>query len=404
MIKKIKSLFLALALGLCFNSNALAEENTNEPESDLESLLNTEINTGGVGSFGYRLQDLGVQTYLHGYVVTDIAYSPDLSPKTPLTTKSFSAKVLDDFSSPKVAPISFDIHYFNIFVGANIKNLVNAEMQIEKEHGGDDQQVRFAQLDLLFHPLAIVRLGKFLIPMGTFNEYLYPEYITRGVERPFPLLAIVPVAWPEVGAQIRGKYEFGIGQNINYAFYVVNGLEQDDSDPKNGIDDGGDIRKMRYNHIDANSDDKAFGGRIGARLIPNLDFGVSGYTGGYTIDGKKRLSIFDFDTTYSWEKLSLNGEFVMGLQDSSKGTEIKQGFYVQAAYRLFDFFEPVLQYDTISFSRDTKNNKQRVTLSLNFFPFAKEIPNLVLKSGYSYTIQKDNIAPHKIIVQAAIGF
>ena len=122
----------------------------------LEELLATPIRTGEAGSFGYSLEAMGIKPYLHGYATIDWAQrfqdGPDLN--------------------------TFDAHYFNVFVGANIQDVVTPEIQIETEHGFEFA-VRFAQVDVKVNDYLSVRAGLFLVPFGVYNEYLYPEYISK---------------------------------------------------------------------------------------------------------------------------------------------------------------------------------------------------------------------------------
>ena len=348
---------------------------------EIDELLNSDIASGKTGSFGARLNELGVSTYLHGYAVID--------------------------AKAELNPATFDMHYFNLFIGANIKDLLIAEIQLEKEHGGDDQQIRFGQLDIVASPLSIFRVGKFLVPMGSFNTYLYPEYINKMPDRPFAMQEVIPVSWGDVGVQVFGRYDFGIDQNINYAAYVINGLHDATTTTGSDSDDAklsaGSLRKMRNNHIDKNLD-KGFGGRVGARLLPGLDIGASGYTGATSNDGKLRTSIFDFDLNYEVGNFEFKGEYAMALQGTGAGNITKQGFYLQGAYKVFNWLEPVLRYDMINYSNSTADNKQRVSLGVNFYPFADVWSLFMLKTAYSYTVQENNQTPHSLIAQAAMGF
>ena len=69
----------------------------------------------------------------------------------------------------------------------------------------------------------------------------------------------MPIVWAETGVQLRGEYELGSYPIINYAIYVVNGLEQS-ANPDGTVGEGGRIRSMRQNNRDSNTSDKAFWG------------------------------------------------------------------------------------------------------------------------------------------------
>ena len=251
-------------------SSSTPESSDNYFDMSLEELMEVDIRTGKPGWFGTQLEQLTIEPYVHGY----------------------AAAVYRDYDLNRGRPVdTFDLHYFNVVVGANIEEKIVAEVLLEYEHGGDDIAVRYGIIDYKIAEPAILRLGKFLVPMGKFNEFLSPEYANKLPDRPKCLWNIVPIVWAESGAQLRGEYELTSNQSVNYAFYVVNGLEQ-------SAGEGGDIRKMRKNHRDSNHRDKAYGGRIGFKPAKELEFGFSYYTGAYTTDGQRNLSIMDLDAEY----------------------------------------------------------------------------------------------------------
>ncbi|MDH7600255.1 MAG: hypothetical protein QHH07_11580, partial [Sedimentisphaerales bacterium] len=121
---------------------------------DLEELLQVEIQTDKPGWFGTQLGQLDVKPYVHGYAVFDYR-DYDLNRRREVET--------------------FDMHYFNVLVGANVKDRLAAEVLLEYEHGGDEIGIRYGLLDYKLTDWAILRMGKFLVPMGRFNEYFSPE-------------------------------------------------------------------------------------------------------------------------------------------------------------------------------------------------------------------------------------
>lgn len=352
-------------------------------EESLEALLSEEtIAVGETGSFGYRLTSYGVTPYVHAY-----------------TTAEWFAQ--------QGAVNTFDLHYFNVFVGADILGKIVPEIQLEYEHGGSEFGIRFAQVDFKVHSLLTVRVGSFLVPVGVFNEYLYPEFITKTADRPFALREIVPASWQEIGVQLRGKYDFGAGRNVSYAAFVVNGLQQaDDPTTPDEIEDGGGIRNMRGNFVEKNDGDKAFGGRLGIEPLDGARVGASFYQGAYTADGKQRLTIYDVDAGVTWRDLSVRAEFTAASQETAlSGTLKKQGFYVLAAYR-FLAFEPVLQYDAVRLGGKPAKDRTRVTAGVNWYPYPSELPSVVVKANYQKITDggPQDAEDDKFIVQMSMGF
>lgn len=368
------------------------EEKTEAPKKndakdlELENMLNGDINAGSTGSFGYNLnkinQDLGIDPYVHAYTTFDA---------NKVTT----------------APFTFDNTYYNLFFGITIKDLLATEVQYEHEHGdtGFDgySEVRVGQLDLLLNPLFNLRFGKFLVPVGSFNPYLYPDYITKGAMKPFALREIIPVTWSDTGVQIFGKYEFGIGKNINYSLFAVNGLKETGKAPENDVKYVAKIREMRGNSIETDKSDKGLGGRIGVTPIEGLEMSISGYSGSYTSDSSKKLSMGDVDLVYEIGNFAFRSEYVYAMQQTKGADAIKKGGYAQISY-LLKPVEPVLRFDMIDFSNDPKQNRQGIAAGLNYYPIYDTYQKFVMKAWYSYTMQQDLKEANSFYFQTSLGF
>lgn len=382
----------AIAITLLFmvvsNLKLFAQQRQPEGSEDffdmsLEQLMEIDIRTGKPGWFGTQLEQLPFEPYVHGYAAA-IYRDHDFNRGKPMDT--------------------FDMHYFNVVVGADIGDKITAEILLEYEHGGDDTGVRYGIIDYKIADPAILRLGKFLVPMGKFNEYLSPEYANKLPDRPKCLWNIVPIVWAETGAQLRGEYELRSAQSVNYAFYIVNGLEQS-ANSDGTVGQGGDIRKMRQNNRDSNNSDKAYGGRIGFKPAKSLEIGASYYTGAYTIDGKQNLSIMDLDAEYKRKELTLRGEYVRAIQDTSAADLTKHGFYAEAAYRVNKHFEPVVRYDQADLDDGSGHDIKRSTIGLVFYPNPELHPMFNFKISQSF-VHDDGTGEqgHEFVAQCCIGF
>ncbi len=285
------------------------ESSDNIFDMSIDELMEVDIRTGKPGWFGTQLEQLAFKPYIHGYAAA-IYRNRDFNRGGRIDT--------------------FDMHYFNIIVGTNVGDIIAGEVLLEYEHGGDDMGVRYGIIDYKIADPVILRIGKFLVPVGRFNEYLSPEYANKLPDRPYCLLQIVPIVWAETGVQLRGEYELPSDRSLNYAFYVVNGLEQS-ANSDGSVGEGGSIRSMRQNDRDSNNSNKAWGGRIGFKLIKELEIGASYYTGAYTIDGNQDLSIMDFHAEYKKKELTLRGEYVRADQQTSGSDLKKDGFYARSS-------------------------------------------------------------------------
>lgn len=364
---------------------------------DLDSVLDTEVTSGDTGSFGYRLARYGVQPFLHAYVTFDYVNFEDARTNT------------------------FDLHYFNLFVGANIQDTVFPEIQVEYEHGGDEIAVRFAQVDIRLHELFTIRAGLWLVPFGTYNEFLYPEFLSL-VPREYLLSMrqIVPVVWSEVGVQVRGRWELADELEVNYAVYVVNGLEQ--TDVAGGrVDDGGSIRSMRPSATrrfrDANDGHKSVGGRIGFKGW-GLSLGLSHFWGAYTVDGNQNLYLWGCDLYLERWGFSLGLEGVMVVQHRWRRTELhKRGGFVWLGYRFEevpipgDLFsldvQPVVAFDYqhLDSDSDKRETKKGWFGGVNLYPFPKVLPNFKWAIFYGgYDQHGDEARDNVFTTQVSFGF
>ena len=350
---------------------------------DIEQLMDIDIRTGQPGWFGTQLEQLGFEPYIHGYAVVDYR-DYDLNRRRSID--------------------SFDLHYFNIVLGTDIDDRIAAEVLLEYEHGEDDMGIRYGIIDYKFVDSLIMRMGKFLVPMGYFNEYLSPEYANKLPDRPYCLWQIVPIVWAGTGVQLRGQYELPSDREINYAVYIVNGLEQP-ANADGSVGEGGSIRSMRPNNRDSNNSNKAYGGRIGFKPWKELEVGLSYYTGAYTIDGKQDLSIMDLDVEYKKNDWTLRGEYVRADQEVSTGDLKKDGFYAEAAYRLNRNFEPVFRYDEADMDDGSGHDIQRSTIGLVFYPEPDLHPMFNFKISQSF-IHDDGTGDqkHEFVAQCVIGF
>lgn len=369
---KIKNLLILPAFLVLTVLNVSAQDDVSLEElleMDLEKIV--ELQSGGrgdVGSFGYRLGGFDSKFQVHGYVT-------------------------NEFVSQQESINTFDNHYYNLLLGSQIGDKIFAEIQLEYEHGGEEIQARYAQVDIKVSDAFIIRTGKFLVPINTFNEYLYPEYINKTISRPFVNRNITPTAWAEVGVQLRGNFDLSSSMKGFYSAYMVNGLE--------GAE-GGDIRSMRGNNRDKNNDNKAIGGRFGINT-DKIEFGAGLYNGKYTPDGLYGLTIFSVDAGYLTNGLTMRVEYNLANMETSAVDISRNGASAMVSYIIKEKFEPVVRYDFMNWddpSNPTKD-KSRLYLGINYLIAS----TMNAKIGYEIinnegTDLDDNV----FAIQLALGF
>lgn len=366
----------------------------NVEDASLEELLSTDAAVAEVGSYGLRLKAWGVSLDLHAYATIEYHY----------TERD------EVYYGAGRSTSTFDTHYFNLIASANLADVVYPELHLEHEHASQFE-IRTAQVDFKVHDLLVIRAGHFLMPFGYFNEYMLPEFVTKFPRRPFTLTNsyIVPSTWSETGVQLRGKYEFDRERQINYAVYAVNGLEQPGAEDDQGnvvVAEGGSLRSMRGNFRDVNDTDKAVGGRLGVVPLQGLEIGGSVYTGAYTIDGQRRLTMVGGDIGFTRFNLTLRAEYDRIYQQIGGGRLDKRGFWILAAYKMLDVIEPALMFDQIRMDAEPTRDLSRFSAGLNVYPYPTAVPQLVTRVAYGWTWNRGpvQLRDNLFVAQTAVGF
>lgn len=155
------------------------------------------------------------------------------------------------------------------------KLFFEAELEGEYEGGVFELGLEYADINYVLNKYMMLRLGKFLLPFGTFGEKLHPAWINRLATLPlgFGHGGIAPTS--DIGVELRGAGYFG-NLKWNYQLYVINGPQLND-----GSVDPNEAGMLNFNTINDNNNDKSIGARIGIFPFSNssLEIGFSGLTG-----------------------------------------------------------------------------------------------------------------------------
>ncbi|HET6347305.1 MAG TPA: hypothetical protein VFH51_20400, partial [Myxococcota bacterium] len=182
------------------------------------------------------------------------------------------------------------------------------------------------------------RSGVVLVPLGAVN--LHDDGVSFDLTaRPLFYGAVIPSLWREVGIGFLGRWALASGGRITYEAYAVNGLDA-------RIADGAGLGAAVGALGEDNNHDKAWVGRLAWSPRPDVELGLSGYTGNYDAFGH-RLSMGNMDVQWRLGGVELLGElvvaqldpgFVQGFPaDSAANTraavpDALWGFYAQVAY------------------------------------------------------------------------
>lgn len=346
----------------------------------LEDLLADIPSLGGVGSFGVDLKDSPYDIYVHGYATFD-------------------------WYKKREAPNTFDMHYFNILVGAELGENITTELQLEHEHG-DEISIRYAQVDLRLREDLYLRAGIFLVPFGVYNEFLYPEFLSKLPRNPLvsAYRHIVPTAWNDTGIQLFGEQALRSTGLLQWNVYATNGLRQIDDPETPHIDDGGAIREMRGNTRDKASGGKALGARVTLSPVKVFNIGASAYSGAYTEDDSQRITFLGAHTGLEFERFTFRTEGAYVLQGSSLGTLKKLALYSRASFKVKKWLEPATGLD-ISIADPSAGMKIGLLGSINLYPYHKHQANAVLRlAGGRYMGTEDAMDSDIIMAQLTLGF
>jgi len=294
--------------------------------------------------------------------------------------------------------------------------LFNSEIEFEHATTGEGSEVKgevsveFAALDFFIDPIANIRAGMVLMPMGFINPIHEPPFFF-GNNRPEVERQILPSTWREIGVGLFGE----LLPNLTYTTYVVNGLNAKEF-TSSGIRDG------RQGGSKAKAEDLAFVGRIdyAPPLIPGFLVGGSAYLGNSGQNQQfagQQVDIFtqiyeghvqwkyrglEFRALGSWGTVD-NADILSADRGQTIG-EDNYGWYTEVGYDVLPWiFKDTTQYlapffryeqfDTIAsaptlFPDDDSKNRRIYQVGLQYKP----IPNVVIKADYrNFTSKKGDL-------------
>lgn len=337
---------------------------------------------------------------------------------------------------------------FNPALYLQYKNLLLFESELEiavSQDGATDVGIEFVQFDLLLHDNVTLVAGKYLSPVGQYQERLHPSWINRLADSPagFGHGGVQPGA--EVGLQLRGGVPLGRAR-FTYALAVGNG-------PR--LDGGGEVMTEGFGGDDNNS--KAISGRIGVLPLPYLEFGASmlraKVRGPVSEDGAMSAtrasfaaaavgeSVIDFpstdvdyrlwglDAAYTRGPWDVRVEYLHGVRDRitvpiEDGGEMEflpslrmTAWYAQMAYRLSGLtqhpilgnFEPVVRYGEYKVrgleELEMEAAEKRWDLGLNYwFAPAIVLHGAVQHRNFTRRQDGDDDRDTRLLFKLAYGF
>lgn len=315
----------------------------------------------------------------------------------------------DTFTSGKFNP-SFHFQYKDLV-------LFESEFEIETSSTGETEiAIEYSQLDFLLHDNAVLVAGKFLSPVGQFQERLHPSWINRMTNAPagFGHGGIQPIS--EVGFMLRGGIPLG-ERLFTYSVALGNG-------PRSGHD-GVELEGFGR---DDNSN-KALSGRLAYFPFDDLEIGGSFLMAKIAPEAEEAgdghdeaeeepdghdepaaeladvaegdYDLWGFDMAFTRGNWDIRAEYLTadlsGLGGDDDHDEAAtplswEAWYAQVAYRLSGVsdssfihrLEPVVRYGRFTAAGDheleEELNEKRFNVGLNYWVS----PSVVVKSGLEF--------------------
>lgn len=324
--------------------------------------------------------------------------------KNPLSIGGYGELYYSKYSSDGVNTGSKDAfgdtYRFIPYIGYKFSDNIILNSELEFEHG-NEIAVEQLYVDFILDPLATIRVGHQLVPMGYVNLYHEPTLFNT-VQRPDIEKQLIPSTWHELGLSVYGKTD-----NFDYTVGAYTALDMNHPTTGTPVSDKDWIRKARVgNESDKGMDNMAIVARLDYNGINGLQVGVSGYTGkagNAKVAGKPegQMTMFDVHAVYQNEgfkaralytesHLSNAGSYDSNVSDTTFMPETARGGYVNLEYNIMplltsstDRMPIFFQYENYNLATKTAGggsfgNTESFTYGLNYFPHDQ----VVLKAEY----------------------
>jgi hypothetical protein len=287
-------------------------------------------------------------------------FLPSGNNETPLTIAGAMAV---GYSKIQGIPGGFYYGEFSpdFFVKLNDWILLEAEAALGSE---SSPSATFLQADFLVNDWLTIVAGRFVAPIGFFNERLNNPWINKlpadaPGSAPLPWMQVLP-AMSLMGVQARGSFYLGTSPlKLEYAAYVSNGLNVTPATANAPTADEVANLENMTDTFAIITNNKAFGGRLGLWWPEvGLEGGLSGMYSGDYLAVSQDLSIGLWALDLNYHKGNWDARFEYGAMyqqapssvvDANTNTTIPQsnirrdGLYGQLAYRPWDARNKYLQ-------------------------------------------------------------
>ncbi|MDP2849497.1 MAG: porin [Sulfuricurvum sp.] len=319
--------------------------------------------------------------------------------KNPLSIGGYGelyySKYNDSVGSGNTKDAYGDTYRFIPYIGYKFSDTIILNSEIEFEHG-NEVAIEQLYVDFILDPLATIRVGHQLVPMGYVNLYHEPTLFNT-VQRPDVEKQLIPSTWHELGLSVYGKTD-----SLEYQVGAFTALDMNHPTTGTPVSDKDWIRKARVgNESDKGMDNMAIVARLDYNGINGLQVGASAYTGkagnakvaGQSEEGQ--MTMVDIHATYQNEGFKARALYTqshLSNADSYKTDmpESARGGYLNLEYNILPLFTvsgarlPLFfQYENYNLATKMANGASfgrttSYTYGLNYFPHDQ----VVLKAEY----------------------
>jgi hypothetical protein len=297
----------------------------------------------------------------------------------------------------------FELLRWNLLASTEVSSRVSVWSEVEFEDGGDEVTLELAQVDVRIVPLANLRGGILLSPLGRFNlAHDAPRNELPG--RPLVATELIGVALSEPGFGLFGSKEWAASRRLTYEAYAVNGF-------RDGVildsPDGTRVPAGKRNFEDENAS-PAIVGRVAVRARAGLEIGVSAHHGAYNlfqaegvaIDERRDLTVAVGDLEFVTGPYRFVAEAATVRVDVPPGligthASRQAGGYVEASRRFGErwiaawpgaSFAAAVRLEAVDFDRDLPGDSiARMSLGVNLRPS----PESVIKAAWTRGRSRD---------------
>ncbi len=355
--------------------------------------------SGGLGpaaSKVYQMKKSGVSIAGYGEIVYE----------------NYARKLDDKTRSTKSDKVDYLRNIF--YVGYRFNDWILFNSEIEFEHAttgeGDEEKgeasVEFGYIDLMFSKKFNLRAGLVLSPVGIINEKHEPTTFF-GTLRPQVERTIIPATWRANGVGVYGE----LFTSLNYRFYLMEGLNADGFNGKDGLREG------RQGGSEAVAEKLALTGKLEYEVLSGAVIGASFYTGQSGQTTRDASGSLDVATRivavhgeYAWKGLEARALFAQATIGDTDSLSVlngetigkkQNGWYVVAGYDLMPlisttsthYLAPFIQYETLNthaavskgLSKDKSFDRSTLTAGITYKPH----PNVAFKWDFRNNADKN---------------